>query len=93
MIFHSSPLLLFAPEEKYQAQHQAVQIIHTLSEYDDLCLTQQADVVLALRTIWTNDLYKVREYIFQLCVCLINISFYAYFSHVKLISPLISGIW
>ncbi|XP_053674176.1 transcription-associated protein 1 [Anopheles nili] len=45
-------------EERYESQHQAVLIIHTLIEFDGPWITGQAEIVGALKSIWKNDLYK-----------------------------------
>lgn len=55
----SQQVILVSPEDRYEAQHQAVLIIHTLIEYDDQYLSTQADIVNALKSVWSTDLYKV----------------------------------
>ncbi|XP_058123036.1 transcription-associated protein 1 [Anopheles ziemanni] len=45
-------------EERYEAQHQAVLVIHTLVEYDGPWITSQVEIITALKNIWKNDLYK-----------------------------------
>lgn len=59
---------LVSPEDRYKAQHQAVLIIHTLIEYDDQYLSTQADIVNALRSVWSTDLYKVCDKAAELSV-------------------------
>lgn len=46
-------------EERYETQHQAVLIIHTLVEFDGPWITSQVEIITALKSIWKNDLYKV----------------------------------
>lgn len=46
-------------EDRYEAQHQSVLIIHTLIEFDDQYLATQVDIISALKHIWSTDLYKV----------------------------------
>lgn len=48
-------------EDRYEAQHQAVLIIHTLIQFDGQYLATQVEIITALKTIWTNDLYTVRQ--------------------------------
>lgn len=57
--FFSQQVILVSPEDRYEAQHQAVLIIHTLIEFDDQYLATQVDIVNALKSIWSTDLYKV----------------------------------
>uniref|UniRef100_A0A6E8VNF8 FAT domain-containing protein n=1 Tax=Anopheles coluzzii TaxID=1518534 RepID=A0A6E8VNF8_ANOCL len=45
-------------EERYETQHQAVLIIHTLVEFDGPWITSQVEIITALKSIWKNDLYK-----------------------------------
>lgn len=45
-------------EARYEAQHQAVLILFTLTEFDDQWLATQNEVIAALRTIWNNNLYE-----------------------------------
>ncbi|XP_062715059.1 transcription-associated protein 1 [Aedes albopictus] len=45
-------------EDRYEAQRQAVLIIHTLIEFDSPWISTQTDIIAALKTIWKNDLYK-----------------------------------
>lgn len=52
---------LLTREDRYEAQHQSVLIIHTLTEFDDQWLATQNDIIAALKTIWANDLYKSCE--------------------------------
>jgi transformation/transcription domain-associated protein len=47
------------PEEQYEIQRQAVLIVHTLSEFDNQFTSMQPDTIVALKTIWKTDLYKV----------------------------------
>lgn len=42
--------------QKYEAQHQAVLIIHTIMEFQ--WISTQADIVLTLKQLWQNNLYK-----------------------------------
>lgn len=46
-------------EDRYEAQRQAILIIHTLIEFDSPWISTQTDIIGALKTIWKNDLYKV----------------------------------
>lgn len=52
-------MILVAAEDRYEAQHQAVLIIHILTEFDDQWLATQTDIINALKSIWTTDLYVV----------------------------------
>ncbi|XP_035793214.1 transcription-associated protein 1-like isoform X2 [Anopheles albimanus] len=45
-------------EERYEAQHQAVLIVHTLVEFDGPWITGQTEIINALKSIWHKDLYK-----------------------------------
>lgn len=45
-------------DARYEAQHQAVLILFTLTEFDDQWLATQNEVIAALRTIWNNNLYE-----------------------------------
>ncbi|EAT34853.1 AAEL012951-PA, partial [Aedes aegypti] len=45
-------------EDRYEAQRQAILIIHTLIEFDSPWISTQTDIIGALKTIWKNDLYK-----------------------------------
>lgn len=46
-------------EERYEVLHQAIIIIHTINAFDEEWLSDQIDIVNALKTIWTNDLQEV----------------------------------
>lgn len=55
----SQQVILVSPEDRYEAQHQAVLIVHTLIEFDDQYLANQVDIIAALKSVWMTDLYKV----------------------------------
>jgi transformation/transcription domain-associated protein len=42
--------------EQYEAQRQAILIVHTLIDFDEQWLSQQTDIVNALKTIWQTNL-------------------------------------
>lgn len=60
----SQQVILVSAEDRYEAQHQAVLIVHTLTEFDDQYLAIQVDIISALKSVWSTDLYKVSVYIF-----------------------------
>ncbi|XP_058058029.1 transcription-associated protein 1 isoform X2 [Anopheles bellator] len=45
-------------EERYEAQHQAVLIVHLLVEHEGAWITGQTEIITALKNIWQKDLYK-----------------------------------
>lgn len=57
-IIHSQ-VILASHEDRYEAQHQAVDVITTLNEYDENWIADQTDLIAALKSIWNTDLYKV----------------------------------
>lgn len=52
---------ILSEEERYEAQHQGILIIHTLMELDEQWLPTQVDIVNALKLHWNNNLYKTCE--------------------------------
>lgn len=46
-------------------QHQGVFISATLIDFDENWLNQQLDIINTLKTIWNNDLYKVKNIIYN----------------------------
>ncbi|XP_058465654.1 transcription-associated protein 1 isoform X1 [Malaya genurostris] len=45
-------------EERYEAQRQAVLLIHILTEFDSPWISTQSEIITALKSVWRNDLYK-----------------------------------
>lgn len=56
----NSQVILASHEDRYEAQHQAVDVITTLNEFDENWIADQTDLINALKSIWNTDLYKVR---------------------------------
>lgn len=61
MLLPNSQVILASHEDRYTAQHQAVDVITTLIEYDENWIADQTDLIIALKSIWNTDLYKVRK--------------------------------
>lgn len=58
---NNSQVILASHEDRYEAQHQAVDVITTLIEYDENWIADQTDLITALKSIWNTDLYKVNK--------------------------------
>lgn len=50
-----SQMPTYNPKDEYESQHQAVLIVHTLTELNAQWLPTQMTIVNALNQIWTND--------------------------------------
>lgn len=86
-------IVLVSPEDRYEAQHQAVVIVATLNEYDDTWIANQIDLITALKSIWQSDLYKVRtEYYWVKHVDFISIRFLPVFRHARRMCRATCGI-
>lgn len=46
-----SPVRLATADDRYEAQHQAVLVLHTLIEFDDQFLATHVDTVAALKSV------------------------------------------
>lgn len=61
----NSQVILASHEDRYEAQRQAIVVIHTLNELDRSWIGGQTDIINALKSIWHADLHKVSVHLLR----------------------------
>lgn len=61
LVFAHSQVILASHEDRYEAQHQAVDVITMLIEFDKNWIADRTKLANALKNILQTDLYKVSK--------------------------------